>query len=39
MKLEFSNAMDGPALQAAVARLTATPKRIIDAANRAIGVN
>ncbi|MDP2359092.1 MAG: hypothetical protein Q8M31_23950 [Beijerinckiaceae bacterium] len=39
MKLEFSNPMDGPALQAAVARLTATPKRVIDATNRAIGVN
>ena len=39
MKLEFSNPMDGPALQAAVARLTATPKSIIDAANRAIGAN
>ena len=37
MRLELSNPMDGPALQEAVARLTATPKRVIDAANRAIG--
>jgi hypothetical protein len=39
MKLELSNPMDGPMLQNAVARLTATPKRVIDAANRAIGAN
>ena len=39
MKLEMANPMDGPALQQAVARLTATPKRVIDAANRAIGAN
>lgn len=39
MKLEMSNPMDGTALQQAVARLTATPKRVIDAANRAIGAN
>lgn len=39
LKLELSNSMDGHELQQAVAKLTGTPKHVVDATNKAIGAD